>query len=237
MPDPSHVNDSASPVTPVLRAQNLSRAVETKILVDQAEFSVHGGMILGVVGPSGAGKSSLLRLLNRLDEPTSGTVFLDGRDYREIPPRELRCKVGMVMQRPYLFPGTVENNLRFGPSQRGQTLSSETIEGLLLRVGLPNYGPRDVANLSGGEAQRVSFARTLANSPSVLLLDEPTSALDEASKAEVERVMLEIVRSTRLSCVLVTHDHAQAARVANRVMVMEAGKIVREGAPAEVLRA
>jgi len=224
-------------VNPVLRAQQLTRAVEAKILVNEATFQVHGGEILAVVGPSGAGKSSLLRLLNRLDEPTGGIVYFEEQDYREIAPRDLRRKLGMVMQRPFLFPGTVEENLQFGPKQRGLTLSGEEMEGLLLRVGLPGYGSRDVANLSGGEAQRVSFARTLANTPSVLLLDEPTSALDEASKAEVERVILEIVRTTHLSCVLVTHDRAQAARMANRVLVMETGRIIREGAAAEVLRA
>ena len=237
MPDQSNANPPASPVTSVLRAQKLTRAVAAKILVKEATFNVNGGDILAVVRPSGAGKSSLLRLLNRLDEPTSGAVFFEDKDYREIAPRELRRRVGMVMQRPYLFPGTVEDNLQFGPKQRGQALSSERLEGLLLRVGLPNYGSRDVANLSGGEAQRVSFARTLANTPSVLLLDEPTSALDEASKAEVEQLILEIVRGTNLSCVWVTHDRAQAARVANRVLIMETGQIIREGPAAEVLRA
>ena len=92
----------------------------------------------------------------------------------------------MVNQRPYLFPGTVEENLRFGPLQRGESLSKDSIEELLGRVGLKGYASRNVANLSGGEAQRVSVARTLANSPLVLLLDEPTSALDETSKREVE---------------------------------------------------
>jgi putative ABC transport system ATP-binding protein len=237
VPKQANVNASESPVNPVLRAQKLTRAVKAKILVNEATFQVHGGEILAVVGPSGAGKSSLLRLLNRLDEPTSGVVYFEEQDYRGIAPRDLRRKLGMVMQRPYLFPGTVEDNLQFGPKQRGQTLSQVEIESLLLRVGLPGYGSRDVANLSGGEAQRVSFARTLANTPSVLLLDEPTSALDEASKAEVEQLILEIVRTTNLSCVLVTHDRAQAARVANRVLVMETGRIVREGSAAEVLRA
>ena len=149
----------------ILRTEHLGRTVNGKILIQDAGFEVSKGEVLAIVGPSGAGKSSLLRLLNRLDEPTSGTVFVEGTDYRNIEPRVLRCKLGMVTQRPYLFPGTVADNLRFGPAQRGETLPPESIEELLVQVGLRDYAGRDVANLSGGEAQRVSVARTLANSP------------------------------------------------------------------------
>ena len=133
----------------------------------------------------GAGKSSFLRLLNRLDEPTSGTVLLDGKDYHEIGPRELRRRVGMVMQMAYLFPGTVAANIAFGPQQQHEPISLEQIERLLERVGLPGYQDHDVNNLSGGEAQRVSLARTLANSPEVVLLDEPTSALTVLRSAKL----------------------------------------------------
>jgi putative ABC transport system ATP-binding protein len=164
-------------------------------------------------------------------------VYLDGVDYREIVPRELRRRVGMVMQRPYLFPGAVADNLRFGPKQRGEVLSDGRIEELLNAVGLAGYASRDVANLSGGEGQRVSFARALANSPEVLLLDEPTSALDEDSQREVEKIILQIRQEQGIGCVLVTHDAAQAVRVAQRALVLEAGRIVRAGKIEEVLRA
>lgn len=228
---------SAIPDNSVVRTQQLGRVVGGKVLVADASFEVRRGEVLAIVGPSGAGKSSLLRLLNRLDEPTSGTVYVEGVDYKEISPQELRRKLGMVTQRPYLFPGTVADNLRFGPAQRGEMLSDADVATLLERVGLRDYATRNVANLSGGEAQRVSVARTLANSPLVLLLDEPTSALDEASKLDVEALLQEIVRDHKLTCIMVTHDVAQAARLADRVLVMEAGRIVREGAAREVLRA
>ena len=221
----------------ILRADHLTRSLPNKVLVDDASFAVRSGEVVAIVGPSGAGKSSLLRLLNRLDEPTSGMVYMQGVDYRQIPPGELRRKLGMVMQRPYLFPGSVEDNLRFGPRQRGEMLSEETVAALLERVGLKDYAKRNIANLSGGEAQRVSVARTLANSPVVLLLDEPTSALDQAAKLEVEALIQEIVRDHRLTCILVTHDVAQAARLAERALVMESGRIVRQGAIQEVLHA
>jgi len=213
----------------VLRAEKLGRSVREKVLVMDASFEVRKGETLAIAGPSGSGKSSLLRLLNRLDEPTSGTVYLDGVDYRKIAPRELRRRVGMVTQRAYLFPGTVAENLRFGPRQRGEELNQSRIEELLAGVGLAGYGSRDVANLSGGEAQRVSFARTLANSPEGLVLDEPTSALDEDSKHGVEALIVQIGHAQGIPCVLVTHDMGQAARLAQRVLILEAGRIVRSG--------
>jgi len=222
---------------PVLRSEHLGRVVNEKILVEDVTFEVRTGEVLAIVGPSGAGKSSLLRLLNRLDEPTGGTVYLEGTDYRQIAPRELRRKLGMVHQRSYLFPGTVEQNLQFGPLQRGDSLSKDSVEELLSRVGLKGYASRNVANLSGGEAQRVSVARTLANSPLVLLLDEPTSALDETSKREVEASIQTIVRDQGLTCVLVTHDTAQAARLAERALVLESGRVIRNGPINEVLHA
>lgn len=222
---------------PILRTEHLGRTVKDKILVEDATFEVQTGEVLAIVGPSGSGKSSLLRLLNRLDEPTSGTVFVEGTDYRQIAPRDLRRKLGMVNQRPFLFPGTVEQNLQFGPQQRGESLPPESIEQLLTRVGLKGYASRNIANLSGGEAQRVSVARTLANSPLVLLLDEPTSALDEASKREVETSIQGIIRDQGLTCVLVTHDTAQAVRLAGRALLLEAGRIVRSGPVNEVLHA
>lgn len=192
--------------------------------------------MLAIVGPSGAGKSSLLRLLNRLDEPTSGTVLLDGREYRELPTRELRRRIGMVMQRPFVFPGTVAENLRFGPRQQGKVLPDSEIDRLLVAVGLSGFAGEQVTHLSGGEAQRVCFARALANDPAVLLLDEPTSALDEAAKFDVEAVIRKIVEQG-VTSILVTHDLAQARRLATRVARLEAGKLIKIGSVSEVLNA
>jgi putative ABC transport system ATP-binding protein len=225
------------PTTVILRTEHLGRTVKDKILVQDANFELRKGEVLAITGPSGSGKTSLLRLLNRLDEPTSGTVYVEDVDYRNIEPRELRRKLGLVTQRPFLFPGTVADNLRFGPAQRGQTVPSEGIEQLLSQVGLKDYSGRDVANLSGGEAQRVSLARTLANSPLALLLDEPTSALDEAAKHEVESAIQKVVRDQGLTFVVVTHDVQQAIRLASRALVLDQGRITRAGQAGEVLSA
>ena len=206
-------------------------------IVDEVTVDVCAGEVLVVVGASGAGKSSFLRLLNRLDEPTGGTVRLEGIDYRQIPPRELRRRVGMVTQTAYLFPGTIADNLRFGPLQQGIELPPKSIEALLIQVGLAGRAEEDITHLSGGEAQRVSVARALATTPEILLLDEPTSALDAVAKGEVEKLILTVARQNRLTNVWVSHDLGQAARVADRVMVMSKGRLEKIGTPNEVINA
>ncbi len=221
----------------VLRTEHLGRHVGDVWIVNDISLDVRHCELLGVVGASGSGKSSFLRLLNRLDEPTSGTVYLGDQDYRQIPPPSLRQRVGMVTQRPFLFPGDIASNLRFGPAQRGETLPDSEIASLLERVGLPGFAARNVANLSGGEQQRVSLARSLANRPEILLLDEPTSALDEQAKTGIEELVRKLVNENCLTFVLVTHDRDQARRLCHRVAFMEAGKMVRVGTPEEVLSA
>ncbi|HEV2276159.1 MAG TPA: ATP-binding cassette domain-containing protein [Acidobacteriaceae bacterium] len=210
----------------VLECIHLSRRTPGgMVLLEDVNFSLAAGEILAITGPSGAGKSSLLRLLNRLDEPTAGKVLLHGQDYRELPPQRLRRHVGVVMQRAFLFPGTVASNVAFGPAQAGFQISSRAIEDLLAQVGLPGYASRNVANLSGGEAQRVAILRSLANDPELLLLDEPTSALDEVSKSAVENVLVSLIRRRKLSCVWVTHDDRQARRLAARMLVLQQGRV------------
>lgn len=227
--------------TPILECAHLSRAVETahtaKPLLQDVSFRLERGQVLAVLGPSGSGKTTLLRLLNRLDEPTGGNVLLHGADYRDLDPRELRRRMGMVMQRAYLFPGTAAANIRYGPDQHGVPFGHAQIDSLLEHVGMAGYADRDVATLSGGEAQRVSIARSLANEPEILLLDEPTSALDEASKQGVERLLASVVRERHATCVWVTHDTAQARRVADVVLKIEAGRAVDCGSPRELLDA
>jgi putative ABC transport system ATP-binding protein len=218
----------------VLRADRLTRTVSGRTIVDDVSFEVPRGELLAVTGASGAGKTSLLRLINRLDEPSSGTVWLHEIDYRALPPRELRRRVGMIMQRAYLFPGAVADNLQFGPAQRGETLADNEISELLAGVGLSGCEHRDVSTLSGGEAQRVSFARALANRPEVLLLDEPTSSLDEAAARQVEAVIAGAVRERGLACVMVTHDPEQAVRVASRALLLEAGRVAAIDTPERI---
>jgi putative ABC transport system ATP-binding protein len=218
----------------ILSVKNLSYHVDGRTILEDISFEMCAGDRLAVFGPSGAGKSTLIRLINRLDEPTSGTVLVAGEDYRKIPPRDLRRRVGMVMQQPFLFPGTVAENLRFGPQAQGEDLPESAVEDLLSGVDLDGFGDRDVSKLSGGEAQRVNLARTLANEPEVLLLDEPTSSLDRVAKEEVEATLLSVIEQKHVACILVTHDEAQASRMTSRALILEKGKLIRQGAIEEV---
>lgn len=222
------VSSASQPAVRLLQVEHLAHRSGESFLVKDASFILRSGETLAITGPSGAGKSSLLRLLNRLDEPTAGEVLLDGRNARTLPIRELRRRVGMVMQQANLFAGTVAENVAYGPMLQGRAMPSAEIEALLNTVGLQGYAARDASALSGGEAQRVSLARTLANRPQVLLLDEPTSALDDQSKLVVEDALRQAMRRVEGACLIVTHDAAQAARLAQRTLVMRDGVLANE---------
>jgi putative ABC transport system ATP-binding protein len=188
-----------------------------------------------VAGPSGCGKSTLLRLLNRLSDPEAGTVRYRGEDVRTHDVLELRREVCLVPQLPALLEGTVADNVRFaaGCAQREPEVGR-----LLELAGLePTYADRDADRLSVGEQQRVMFARALALEPSVLLLDEPTSALDEERRDAVERTLLDLRSRLDISLVLVTHDLAQARRMADWVVRMDAGRMVEQGPVRELMGA
>lgn len=178
----------------------------------------HG--VTAVFGPSGAGKSTLLRLCNRLELPTSGRAFFYGSDIAGLDPLRLRRRVGMCFQRPTPFPGTVADNLRAADPNAPDARMRET----LARVALTgSYLDRDVAGLSGGEAQRVCLARTLMAQPQVLLLDEPTSAVDTGAAEVIERAVRELA-TDGTPALWVTHDSAQVARAADRVLRLESGR-------------
>lgn len=174
-----------------------------------------------VTGPSGSGKSTLLRLLNRLADPDSGRVCFRDEDVRSYDPRELRRQVCLVPQLPSLVEGTVADNLRFAASFGDGEGNPDPSE-LLPLAGLdPDYAERDAGRLSVGEQQRVMLARALAVEPSVLLLDEPTSALDEGARDAIELALAGLREQSGLSLVVVTHDPAQADRLADHVIRME----------------
>ena len=175
-----------------------------------------------VLGPSGAGKSTLLRLLNRLADPDSGTVRFHAEDVRSLDPLELRRRASLVPQLPAPLPGSVADNVRFGPSLCGRTAD---LGRCLELAGLtPDYADREAERLSVGEQQRVMLARALALEPEVLLLDEPTSALDERARAGVEATLARLVNELGVSAVIVTHDRAQAERLASRTLELADGR-------------
>jgi putative ABC transport system ATP-binding protein len=231
------MNKNSTKQPAFLRVENLGYRKNGQTLLSEISFEIAAGESVAIFGPSGAGKSTLIRLLNRLDEPTWGTVYLEGRDYRQISPRCLRRRLGMVMQQPNLFPGTVAENIRFGPMVQGRTLDGKSVEQLLSGVDLGGFADRDVSKLSGGEAQRVNLARTLANKPEALLLDEPTSSLDQAAKKDVEETILTVLEARKVTCILVSHDKEQVKHLTNRVLVLQKGKLIGDGPLEEVLYA
>ena len=195
------------------------------------ELPVDG--ITVVAGPSGSGKSSLLRLLNRVDVPSDGRITFDGVDLGVIDTCALRRTVGFVVQHPVAVAGTVADNLRVADG----ALDDADVDRLLERVGLGGFAGRDAETLSGGEAQRMNVARTLATRPRVVLADEPTSSLD----ADAERTLEALARTTaessgadRIGWIWVSHDRDQIRRLADRLVVLVDGRVVAAGSPAQL---
>jgi putative ABC transport system ATP-binding protein len=180
-----------------------------------------------ITGPSGAGKSTLLRLLNRLADPDGGTVRYRGRDVRQLDVLALRREVALVPQLPALLDGTVEDNIRFAAELADV---EPDVARLLDLAGLDSsFADRSAGRLSVGEQQRAMLARSLALEPRVLLLDEPTSALDAGARGAVEATLLHLRERVDVSIVLVTHDLAQARRMADWVVRLDEGRMVGEG--------
>jgi putative ABC transport system ATP-binding protein len=188
------------------------------------------GVVTAIVGPSGAGKTSLLRCLNRLEEPDDGRVLLEGTDIRTLDPTELRRRVGMIFQTPVLFEGGVRANLTYGMDG----IPDERLHAALDSVGIDrSFLERESSALSVGQAQRVCIARALVRDPEVLVLDEPTSALDFRAAARIESLLGSLVEHG-LTLILVTHNLQQAKRVAAKAVLLVDGRVVAEGMPDEM---
>jgi ABC-type methionine transport system ATPase subunit len=219
-------------VNPIFEVEHLSlaypgpRGQPAVPIINDVSFSLERGHVLTLVGPSGSGKSTLLRCLNRLVEPTSGTVKFDGRDVRTLDPRELRGRVALVMQTPVLFEGTVGDNLRVRPAGAAGDFSELRLRRTLAEVGFePDRLDEDAATLSGGEKQRVTIARALLRDPQALLLDEPTSALDPPN-AQLVMATISRLRSSRgLSIVAVTHQPDVVRRLGGHLLYLVHGRV------------
>jgi len=185
-------------------------------------FSIREGEILILIGPSGAGKTSLLRLMNRLEDPDEGEILYHGREIRERNPRELRREIALVSQEPFLVEGTVRDNLELSLSDRK---SSDSVDrrfcDVLASVGLgADLLNRSARRLSLGEKQRVCIARTLMMSPKIILLDEPTSALDRQNRDLLAETIRRINRTEKITFVVVTHSDSFAARLQGRTLFL-----------------
>lgn len=210
--------------------------------VNQASFSVHEGEVFVIMGLSGSGKSTLIRLINRLIEPTQGSVLIRGKDIAAMDDEELRdirrTKLGMIFQQFALFPNrTVLENAGFGleiqkiDKEKRDELATKSLE----MVGLGSYLDQYPDQLSGGMQQRVGIARALANDPEVLLMDEAFSALDPLIRKEMQDELLVLQREMEKTIIFITHDLDEALRIGDRIALMRDGQIVQIGTPEEIL--
>lgn len=211
---------------------------ETTILTD-ISFRARQGEVTAIVGPSGGGKSSLVRLINRLDDPTGGKILLGKEDIMRFDPLALRQRVAMVLQKPFMFEGTVLGNLQRPFLFRQEPIpaaGNPVVHHVMELVRLPlDLLERDARTLSLGEQQRVNLARALITEPHVLLLDEPTSALDRPTGDRLAATFHEICSLQCLSVILVTHDLRLAGKIADYLIYLEGGRIRETGCPDDLL--
>jgi putative ABC transport system ATP-binding protein len=235
-----HSDHAARAGGELFRLEDVAQERGGRRVLTGVSLTIPRGGITALVGPSGAGKTSLLRLLNRLDDPTSGTVQIDDAPITSVPIRALRRRVGFVFQAPTMFPGTVADNLRIAESlgaERNQpAMPAASIDDALSLVELSprEYASRDATQLSGGEQQRVSIARALTTRPDVLLMDEPTSALDPEVAERLMATVARLARERGITVVMVTHRLAEARETSTYTVMLEAGVLVECG-PTEQL--
>ena len=217
---------------PIFQVEHLSLAYPGRRgqppapILHDVSVEVERGGALTLVGPSGSGKSSLLRCLNRLEEPTSGIVRFDRRPITELDPRELRRRAALVQQTPVLFEGTVRDNLLIRAAGVALDCSDERLGAMLDEVGLDgDMLSREAVTLSGGEKQRVTIARALLRDPQALLLDEPTSALDPPNAALVVDAISRLRHARRLSIVAVTHSPELVHRLGGALLYLVGGRV------------
>lgn len=222
-----------------VKVENLKKSFGKLEVLKDINMEVQEGEVVCLIGPSGSGKSTFLRCLNKLEEPTSGSVIVDDYDLmlKTADINKIRENIGMVFQQFNLFPHlSVLENITLAPVDRKRMTKAEAQEkakSLLDRVGLLDKADVYPASLSGGQQQRVAIARALAMEPDIMLFDEPTSALDPEMVGEVLDVMKKLA-ADGMTMVVVTHEMGFAREVADRVVFMDGGYIVEQGTPEEV---
>lgn len=223
----------------MIEAKNVTKTFDGHTAVDNVSFTVKEGETLVLLGRSGSGKTTLLKMINRLIEPGSGEIRIDGRSTKDGSPEELRRKIGYVFQNTGLFPHyTIEGNIAIVPRLLGWEKEKirERINSLMEKLGLPaTYLSSYPHQLSGGQQQRVGLARALAADPPILLMDEPFGALDPITRVSLQKDFKELDELKSKTIILVTHDVQEAFGLADRICLMDKGRIIQAGEPRELL--
>ncbi|KQY36589.1 ABC transporter ATP-binding protein [Rhizobium sp. Root483D2] len=225
----------------MIEIDGITKSYDGNVVVNDVSMTIEPRTVTVIVGTSGSGKTTLLRMINRLVEPTAGTIRLDGEDNRSMPGFELRRRIGYAIQGHGLFPHrTVAQNIATVPVLLGwdkARIDAKVAELLtLFQLDPAAFASRFPHELSGGQQQRVGVARALAAEPNVLLMDEPFGALDPIIRAKAQANLLAIQRVLGTTIVLVTHDMDEAFHLAHKIAVMDKGALVQYGKPAELVK-
>lgn len=219
--------------------RQVSKQFGENYAVKQLNLTIQAGELFVLVGASGSGKTTTLKMINRLEEVTSGTIYYHGQPLNELPLRQLRLQMGYVLQQIALFPNmTVGQNISLIPEMKRMPVTEikTRVKDLLNEVGLDpaTYQQRLPSDLSGGEQQRVGIIRAFAGQPKVVLMDEPFSALDPISREQLQKLTLKIHQRLNSTIVFVTHDMNEALQLGDRIGVMQHGQLVQVGTPDEI---
>jgi ABC-type Fe3+/spermidine/putrescine transport system ATPase subunit len=219
----------------LVELQDVTRRYDEHLALDKVSLRIRQGEFFSILGPSGCGKSTLLRLIAGLDWPDAGSLLIDGRDMRGVPPYRRPCN--MVFQNYAIFPHlNVRDNVGYGLRKFGLSAieKRERIEAMLVAVRLGGLGDRKPGQLSGGQRQRVALARALVRQPRVLLLDEPLGALDKSLREAMQVELRELQQSVGITFVFVTHDQEEALSMSDRIAVMSDGRILQIASPVDL---
>lgn len=220
---------------------NVKKSYKNSVILEDFDLKIDKGNLVVLIGSSGCGKTTLLKMINRLIETTSGDILIDGKNIKDIDPIKLRRSIGYVIQQTGLFPHmTVKENIEIIPKLMGKSeeeIDKKTVE-LLNMVGLEpeKYSDRYPAELSGGQQQRVGVARAFAADAEIILMDEPFSALDPITRAELQEELFNIQKEYKKTIVFVTHDMDEALNLADKICILKDGKILQYDTPENILK-
>lgn len=225
----------------MIEFKNIKKSYKNNVILENFNLKIEDGNLVVLIGSSGCGKTTLLKMINRLHEATSGEILIDGKNIKDMDPIKLRRSIGYVIQQTGLFPHmTVKENIEIIPKLMGKSeeeISKKTVE-LLTMVGLSpeEYMDRYPVELSGGQQQRIGVARAFAADAKIILMDEPFSALDPITRAELQEELFNIQREYKKTIVFVTHDMDEALNLADMICILKDGKILQYDTPENILK-